>query len=191
MKQDHGPTQGIEPLNAANAHSANLPVAIRKCLAQGQRDGILSDTMRPSEIDAIAVTKGPGMGASLSQGLGNAKLLSTLWNRPIIYVHHMVAHTLTPFLSASTTIKMPFPVLLLSGGHTQLVLCQSPTQFKILANSGDDSIGEAFDKVARFLKVEFDWSKTSPGAALEAFASSRGAEKYKVPVPFRKRPGFS
>jgi len=134
---------------------------------------------------------GPGMAASLSQGLSNAKLLSTLWNRPLIHVHHMVAHTLTPFLSAERRIQMPFLVLLLSGGHTQLVLCQSPEKFKILATSNDDSIGDAFDKVARMLQIEFDWALTSPGAALEDFARPAGSERYKLPISFTNRAEFS
>lgn len=86
---------------------------------------------------------------------------------------------------------MPFLVLLLSGGHTQLVLCKSPTQLKILANSNDDSIGDAFDKVARMLKIDFDWAKTAPGAALEAFATVEGSEQYDLPIPFRKKAEFS
>ncbi|UZJ55016.1 hypothetical protein CBS101457_004336 [Exobasidium rhododendri] len=178
-------------MNAANAHSANLPLAIQECLARGEEEAILSSAMMPMEIDAIAVTKGPGMGASLSQGLSSAKLLSTLWDKPLIYVHHMVAHTLTPFLSASTIIKMPFLVLLLSGGHTQLVLCRTPTDFTVLATCNDDAIGDAFDKVARYLQIEFEWSQTSPGAALEAFASTERAGKYSLPVPFRKSANFS
>jgi N6-L-threonylcarbamoyladenine synthase len=178
-------------MNAANAHSANIPVAILDSLNKGQQSGVLKDASKAIEIDAIAVTRGPGMNASLSQGLSNAKLLSTLWNRPLIYVHHMVAHTLTPFLSADKPLKMPFLVLLLSGGHTQLVLCKSPTQLKILANSYDDSIGDAFDKAARALDIDFDWTKSAPGAALETFATEQGSEQYTLPVPFRKKPEFS
>jgi N6-L-threonylcarbamoyladenine synthase len=191
LKQDHGITKGIEPLNAANAHSANLPLAIRESLVKGQESGVIQDADQPVEIDAIAVTRGPGMNACLSQGLSNAKLLSTLWTRPLLYVHHMVAHTLTPFLSSDSVIKMPFLVLLLSGGHTQLVLCLSPTQFKILATTQDDSIGDAFDKVARMLQIEFNWATTSPGSALESFASPTRSEEYKLPVSFRNKAEFS
>ena len=193
-KQDHGLTHGIEPLNAANGHSANLPLAIHASLAQGEASGMIADAARPSEIDAVAVTSGPGMRASLSQGLSCAKLLSVLWDRPLIHVHHMVAHTLTPFLSAAATdraIEMPFLVLLLSGGHTQLVLCQSPRHFTILATSHDDSIGDAFDKVARMLQINVDWANTSPGAALERFATPTGADAFTLPVPLRKKPEFS
>lgn len=103
----------------------------------------------------------------------------------------MVAHTLTPFLTADKPLQMPFLVLLLSGGHTQLVLCKSPTQLKILANSFDDSIGDAFDKVARMLSIDFDWTKTAPGAALEDFASEEGSSQYTLPIPFRRKAEFS
>lgn len=191
LKQDHSLTKGIEPMNAANAHSANIPLAIMNSLKSGEEKGILQEAIKPIEIDAIAVTRGPGMGSSLSQGLSTAKLLSTLWNRPLLYVHHMIAHALTPFLSADKPLRMPFLVLLLSGGHTQLVLCRSSTQLKILATSHDDSIGNTFDKVARMLQISFDWAKTSPGAALEAFANSKDSEQFKLPVPFRNKAEFS
>lgn len=192
MKQDHGITRGIEPLNAANAHSAKIPLAIRQCLLEGIQDGVIKDHCLPVEIDAIAVTQGPGMAASLAQGMSNAKLLSTLWSKPLIYTHHMVAHTLTPYMVKDVTpIKMPFLVFLLSGGHTQLVLCKSPQELQILATSKDDSIGDAFDKVARMLEIQFDWSKTSPGAALESFASHSEDNRFKLPIPFRNEPAFS
>lgn len=199
LKQDHGATRGIEPLAAANGHAANLPTAIAKALQEGHRQGLLANTSLPEEIDAIAVTQGPGMAACLTQGLSMAKLLSALWDRPLVYVHHMVAHTLTPLLtehddspgdtSDSRPIRAPFLVFLLSGGHTQLVLCESFSQFRILAATRDNSIGDAFDKAARAFNIAFDWSSTAPGAALESFA--RPGESFDFPVPVRGRAEFS
>lgn len=193
-KQDHTITKGIEPLTAAHNHSANVPMAILKALKKGKEEGIIRNIRSPDEIDAIAVTQGPGMASSLAQGLANAKLLSCLWEKPLIYCHHMVAHTVTPFLTnpvESEPIRFPFLVLLVSGGHTQLVLCTSFTKFKILAATTDDSIGDALDKGARELDVPFDWSKTAPGAALEKFANVMGSERFPMPVAVRGKAQFS
>lgn len=191
-KQDHGATKGIEPLTAAQGHAANLPLTIREALRKGHEQGILRDVDKPTEIDAIAVTQGPGMTSCLVAGLCNAKLLSTLWDRPLIYVHHMVAHALTALMTSGLAeIRLPFLVLLLSGGHTQLVLCRSVTQFHILATTTDDSIGDAFDKAARALQIDFDWAQTAPGAALERFARPDGAERFPLPVAVQHMLRFS
>ncbi|MCO5598785.1 hypothetical protein L7F22_052884 [Adiantum nelumboides] len=193
-KQDHTITKGIEPLTAAHNHSAGIPIAIKDALKKGKEQGIIQDISNPEEIDGIAVTQGPGMASCLMQGLSNAKLLSTLWEKPLIYCHHMVAHTLTPLLTNpvnSEPIRLPFLVLLLSGGHTQLVLCESYTEFKILVATTDNSIGDALDKGARELDVPLDWATTAPGAALEKFADPTGSDQFPMPVPVRGLPQFS
>lgn len=193
-KQDHTITKGIEPLKATHNHSAELPIAIRDALQKGKEQGIIQDPFKPDEIDGIAVTQGPGMASCLMQGLSSAKLLSTLWQKPLIYCHHMVAHTLTPLLTNPVEcepIRLPFLVLLLSGGHTQLVLCTSFTEFKILAATTDNSIGDALDKGARELNVPFDWATTAPGAALERFADAAGSENFPMPTPVRGKAEFS
>lgn len=192
-KQDHGLTRGIEPLAAANRHSARLPLAIREALEQGHAAGLLRDVAQPTEIDAIAVTQGPGMAGCLAQGLTSAKLLSALWKRPLLHVHHMVAHTLTPLMTSDAPpVRFPFLVVLLSGGHTQVVLCSSPRAYRILSATTDNSIGDAFDKVARTLEIPFDWATTAPGAALEAFARPiHPPSAYRLPVPLKGKPQFS
>ncbi|PWN35887.1 peptidase M22, glycoprotease [Meira miltonrushii] len=193
-KQDHTITKGIEPLKATHSHSAELPIAIRDALQKAKEQGVIRDPCKPEEIDGIAVTQGPGMASCLMQGLTNAKLLSTLWEKPLIYCHHMVAHTLTPLLTNPVEcepIRLPFLVLLLSGGHTQLVLCSSYTEFKILAATTDTSIGDALDKGARELNVPFDWATTAPGAALERFADVTGSDQFPMPIPVRGKAEFS
>lgn len=191
-KQDHSKTKGIEPLVAANSHAHRIPLAIRDILERGHKRGLLKNSSLPVEIDAVAVTQGPGMAACLAQGLANAKLLATLWNKPLLYTHHMVAHTLTPLMTSTTPLKFPFLVVLLSGGHTQVVLSSSLTEYKILATTTDNSIGDAFDKVARMLSIDFDWAKTAPGAALEHFARvPPDCKKRKLPIPLKGKSQFS
>ncbi|CAO1618087.1 unnamed protein product [Parajaminaea phylloscopi] len=172
-RQDHGERKGIEPLVAQHYHMTALPQVIAKCLRQG---GVSSDG---KEIDAIAVTQGPGMPGCLGVGLTAAKTLAAVWDKPLIPVHHMEAHALTPFLTQAdsngdgqeTRLAFPFLTLLVSGGHTMLVLARGVGRYKILVNCSDDSIGDAFDKTARVLGLVTDWTKESPGATLEAFAA--------------------
>lgn len=175
LRQDHSLTQGIHPIKAQHAHMAAMPLALLQCLSEGNisRDG--------REIDAIAVTQGPGMAGCLSVGLATAKTLAALWRKPLIPIHHMEAHALTPFLSEDPqdelvapelALVFPFLTLLLSGGHTMLALVRGVGEYKILATTGDESLGDSFDKVAKLLEIPTDWMKRSPGASLEAFAAA-------------------
>jgi len=180
--QDHSATGGIHPYSATLAHAANLPRTIAKALSDA------SVSPDGSGIDAIAVTQGPGMASSLGVGLTAAKTLAAIWNKDLIYVHHMAAHALTPLLTEEHPPQFPFLTLLVSGGHTMLVLAHSPTQYQLLASTSDDSIGDAFDKVARALNISWGGQTgwTNPGAALEYFASEGDSDSHSImpfPVP--------
>ncbi|CDS00627.1 related to probable O-sialoglycoprotein endopeptidase [Sporisorium scitamineum] len=179
-KQDHSSTGGIHPFSAALGHHANLPSTIAAAVEQAN--------ITTSDFDAIAVTQGPGMASSLGVGLSAAKTLSAVLHRPLIYVHHMQAHALTPLLTEADPPKFPFLVLLVSGGHTMLVLARSATEFSILATTKDDSIGDAFDKVARDLGIP--WT-SAPGAALEALATQSTKQGPVFPTPCKGQPLFS
>ncbi|TKY90843.1 hypothetical protein EX895_000841 [Sporisorium graminicola] len=181
-KQDHSSTGGIHPLSAALGHHANLPATIATAIEQAR--------IAASELDAIAVTQGPGMASCLGVGLSAAKTLSAVLRKPLIYVHHMQAHALTPLLTETHPPTFPFLVLLVSGGHTMLVLARSVTEFRILATTKDDSIGDAFDKVARDLGIP--WT-SAPGAALEALAARSATEGEDIvfPIPCKGQPLFS
>lgn len=180
-KQDHSSTGGIHPLSAALGHHANLPSTIAAALSTAN--------VEPGELDAIAVTQGPGMASSLGVGLSAAKTLAAVLRKPLMYVHHMQAHALTPLLTEPTPPRFPFLVLLVSGGHTMLVLATSVTEFRTLATTTDDSIGDAFDKVARDLGIP--WT-SAPGAVLEALAARAPPTRdVTFPVPCRGQPLFS
>ncbi|GAA5910968.1 putative N(6)-L-threonylcarbamoyladenine synthase [Sporobolomyces salmoneus] len=200
LKQNkiHESFGGIHPLHAQEAHQRNLPLAIKLALEEAK--------VKIDDLDAIAFTRGPGMYGCLSVCAGAAKALAAASGKPLIGVHHMQAHALTPFLTASPTSPapvFPFLTLLLSGGHTLLLLCTSPNQFRILATTHDESIGQSFDKAARDLEIPWELGKGSPGAALESFAftplpdsptpSSTHQEvtNYDFPIPFRNQLSFS
>lgn len=135
IRQDHSSTGGIHPLNASVAHGINVPRAISQALEEA--------AVSASDVDAIAVTQGPGMMQSLSNGMVAAKTLASVLGKPLIYVHHMVAHALTPFLTEPVERQPAFPflTLLVSGGHTMLVLASGVDSYRILATTTDDSIG--------------------------------------------------
>ncbi|KAK0522802.1 Mitochondrial tRNAs modification protein [Tilletia horrida] len=169
--QDHSSTGGIHPYNATLSHAANLPGTIARALSDA---GIGPDGR---EIDAIAVTQGPGMASSLGVGLTAAKTLAAAWNKDIIYVHHMAAHALTPLLTESEPPQFPFLTLLVSGGHTMLVLAHSPTQYRLLASTSDDSIGSGVkSSVLRYIETCLsDPTSTAPShrrAVARAFQSA-------------------
>ncbi|BGP45843.1 Mitochondrial tRNAs modification protein [Rhodotorula kratochvilovae] len=187
---------GIHPMHAQEAHQANMPLAIARALKEA---GVTLD-----ELDGIAATRGPGMYGCLSVCLGAAKALAAATGKPLLGVHHMQAHALTPFLTAtpntsSPAPEFPFLTLLLSGGHTLLLLASSPSRFRILASTADESIGASLDKAARDLAIPWVLGAGSPGAALEAFAfppsgatpsPSPGPEPHFA-IPFPREMSFS
>lgn len=144
---------GIQPLHAQQAHQRNMPLAIEQALSQAG--------VGLKNLHGIAFTRGPGMYGCLSQCGGAAKALAAATGLPLLGVHHMVrtgcrlplryladgsdvqqqAHALTPFLTETTPPTFPFLTLLLSGGHTLLLLARSESNFKILATTQDESIG--------------------------------------------------
>src|ERR1700722_3230838 len=112
------------------------------------------------------------MGGCLSVGSNAAKTLAAALGKPLVGVHHMQAHALTPFLTKPTADlpQSPFLTLLVSGGHTLVLLAVSLTSFRILATTVDESVGRVFDKVSRMLNIS--WSEIGPGAALEQFCAA-------------------
>ncbi|KAJ8073699.1 Mitochondrial tRNAs modification protein [Marasmius tenuissimus] len=170
---------GIHPAVAILAHQRNMPIAIKRALEEAQMD--------VKDVDGIAFTRGPGIPGCLAVGCNSAKALAAALDKPLVGVHHMQAHALTPILtsppSSPSPLKFPFLTLLASGGHTLLLLSRSPTHFQILATTLDESIGRTIDKVARILQVP-RWAEIGPGAALEAFC--RG----NTPTPTLLPPDF-
>ncbi|XAO24879.1 hypothetical protein I312_103688 [Cryptococcus bacillisporus CA1280] len=171
---------GIHPLEAQVAHSTNIPRALTLCLQDAkQTHGLTWD-----DIDAVAYTRGPGMRGCLSVGEGAARGLAAGLGKKLVGVHHMQAHALTPLLtSGSSSPKFPFLILLLSGGHTQLVLAEGLFKFKILLDTLDSKIGDVFEKSARLLSLPSSALK-APGAILEHYAFLPALAPYDThPLP--------
>ncbi|CAH1762035.1 19395_t:CDS:2 [Entrophospora sp. SA101] len=177
----HEPNGGIVPNLAMASHQQNLPLVVREALDKSNLDLI-------RDIDVIAVTRGPGLPACLGIGLSAAKTLAAALWKPLIGVHHMEAHALTARLTSpgSELLQFPFLTLLISGGHTLILVTHNVNQYTQLGTTLDDSIGEAFDKTSRLLGIP--WVKGrrgGPGAALEQLALEGDPKKYSVTIPMR------
>ena len=147
----HAKWGGVVPSLAKREHLKNLPIVLRKSLLKA---GIKN---AKKEIDLIAVTQGPGLEPALWTGINFAKELAVLWNKPLVPINHMEGHLFSVFLKENREENFGFPaiVLLASGGHTQLILVKDWFKYKILGETRDDAVGEAFDKVARMLKLGY------------------------------------
>ena len=157
----------------------------------GQFVDILPEINTP-EIDAIAVTQGPGLEPALWVGINFAKALAMIWKKPVIPVNHMEGHLLAPLLKktaegGTAVAHDAFPAigLLVSGGHTELVLMDDWRSYKVLGATRDDAVGEAFDKVARILGLPYPGG---PEIAALALAGHSGV--YALPRPMLRSPDY-
>jgi len=160
---------GVYPILAKREHQKNLPVVLEKALKK---------TKKP-KIDLIAVTVGPGLEPCLWVGVNFAKNLAQDWNLPIVPVNHIEAHILVnfQFSPAVSGIQKIFPAvcLVVSGGHTQLILMKDFGKYKILGETRDDAAGECFDKIARILGLGY------PGGPAIAAAAAK-ITNYKLQI---------
>ncbi len=145
---------GVFPALAKREHIKALPLLLAKTLKKAKLD------KKDKPVDLIAVTSGPGLEPALWTGIVFAKELAQKWKVPLVPVNHMEGHILSVFGKQNgkfTVPKMKFPVLslLVSGGHTELVLVKDWMKYKILGETLDDAAGEAFDKVARMLGLPY------------------------------------
>ncbi|OGI94255.1 tRNA (adenosine(37)-N6)-threonylcarbamoyltransferase complex transferase subunit TsaD [Candidatus Nomurabacteria bacterium RIFCSPLOWO2_01_FULL_40_18] len=154
----HIPYGGVYPVLAKREHAKNLPIILEASLKQAKLD------KKDKPVDAIAVTYGPGLEMCLWEGISFAQNLAKKWNVPLIPVNHMEGHMVSVFGKDKNDhqgkfkipkIKIPILSLLVSGGHTQLVLSKKWMQYEIIGQTLDDAVGEAFDKVARMLDLPY------------------------------------
>jgi len=143
---------GVVPELASRAHMQHIVPVVNSALVQAFPD--LNRQVALQQIDAIAFTAAPGLIGSLLVGAQFAKSLALSLQKPLLAVHHMQAHVLANLL-APTPPSFPFLCLTVSGGHTQLVLAQSPLQLEIIGETIDDAAGEAFDKIAKLLGLPY------------------------------------
>ncbi|MFH1461057.1 MAG: tRNA (adenosine(37)-N6)-threonylcarbamoyltransferase complex transferase subunit TsaD [Patescibacteria group bacterium] len=140
----HAPFGGIVPNLAARAHLKNIEPCLKQALKQAGHP----------KIDLIAVTKGPGLIPSLLVGVNFAKALAYQWQKPIMGINHIEGHIYANWLKPGT-LNFPALCLVVSGGHTQLVLMKGHSKYQLLGETRDDAAGEAFDKVAKLLNLGY------------------------------------
>jgi N6-L-threonylcarbamoyladenine synthase len=166
MHKDYG---GVVPELASRDHIRRLIPLMNETFAQAG--------VEMSDVDAIAVTTGPGLPGALMAGCAFAYSLAMGLNLPVIPVHHLEGHLLSPLLSANPP-AFPFTALLVSGGHSQLMGVEGLGKYKLLGETLDDAAGEAFDKTAKMIGLPYPG-----GPALSKLAESGNPERFKLPRP--------
>ncbi len=175
----HAPFGGVVPEIAGRAHVERIVPVIREALAQAGLD------RRGQDVDAVACTVGPGLIGALLVGVSAAKSLAWSWGVPFLGVNHLEGHLASPFLEAAPDVEpaLPLLTLLVSGGHTLLVLMHSATSYEVLGSTIDDAAGEAYDKVARMLKLGYPG-----GPAIDRLSVHGNAAAFTFPRALRDRP---
>ena len=165
---------GVVPELAARSHIQKIDLIVKKAINKSGK--------KIDEIDAIASTAGPGLIVCLSVGLSFGKTFALTTNKPFIAVNHLEGHALSPKLNSK--IDYPYLLLLISGGHSQYLSVQSIGKYKRLGTTIDDALGEAFDKTAKLLEIEFPG-----GREIEVLAEKGNPEKFKLPKPIINKGG--
>jgi N6-L-threonylcarbamoyladenine synthase len=151
-QQIHLKYGGVVPELASRAHMENIVPVVDEALKKAFPD--VAHPERLSALDAIAFTQAPGLIGSLLVGAQFAKSLALSLQKPLIAVHHMQAHVLANLIDEPRP-SFPFLCLTVSGGHTQIVLCESPLKMKVIGETIDDAAGEAFDKISKLLGLPY------------------------------------
>ncbi|MBO9476193.1 tRNA (adenosine(37)-N6)-threonylcarbamoyltransferase complex transferase subunit TsaD [Shimia sp. R11_0] len=170
----HAPYGGVVPEIAARAHAEKIDLSIEEALA--------SSGVPLKEVDAIAVTSGPGLIGGVISGVMCAKGLSASLGVPLIGVNHLAGHALTPRLTDQ--VAFPYLMLLVSGGHCQFLIAHSAEKFTRLGGTIDDAPGEAFDKTARLLGLP-----QPGGPSVQSEATKGDPKRFRFPRPLLDRPG--
>lgn len=173
----HSQTGGIIPEIAAREQIKFIIPVINQALKEAH----ISDNN--PEIDAIAVTYGPGLIGSLLVGVETAKTLSLLWNKPLIPVNHLYGHIYANWIQNTknkreTTIKLPALALVVSGGHTDLVMIKNHSTLEVIGGTRDDAAGEAFDKIGRLLGLSYP-----AGPTISKLAKKGNPNRFILPRP--------
>ncbi len=178
---------GVVPEIAGRAHVEQMVPVIAEALVSAGAEG--------ADLDAVAATTGPGLAGSLLIGVSAAKALSLVWDVPFVSVNHLEAHLYASFLE-EPDLELPLVVLLVSGGHTMLVLMEDHCRYRLLGSTLDDAAGEAFDKVARYLGLGYPGGPAIDELAVEgdpsAFAYPRSlVQENPSTLPEDRRFAFS
>ena len=165
---------GVVPELAARSHIEKIDLITKKAIDESN--------IKLEEIDAVAATAGPGLIVCLSVGLSFGKTIASSLNKPFIAVNHLEGHALSPKLNSR--LDYPYLLLLISGGHTQFLSVQGLGKYKRLGTTIDDAVGEAFDKIAKLIGIEFPG-----GPQIEEYAKKGDPKKYLLPKPIINKGG--
>ena len=165
---------GVVPELAARSHLEKIDWIVKKAIDDSK--------IKINDIDAVASTAGPGLIVCLSVGLSFGKTLAASLNKPFIAVNHLEGHALSPKLNSN--LNYPYLLLLISGGHSQYLSVKNLSEYKRLGTTIDDAIGEAFDKTAKLLGIEFPG-----GPQIEVLAKNGDPNKYELPKPILNKGG--
>ncbi|GAA5216944.1 tRNA (adenosine(37)-N6)-threonylcarbamoyltransferase complex transferase subunit TsaD [Corallincola platygyrae] len=172
----HADYGGVVPELASRDHVRKIIPLIREAMAEAN--------CKPDDIDGVAFTRGPGLVGALLVGATVGRSLAYSWGVPAVGVHHLEGHLLAPMLEENVP-EFPFVALLVSGGHTQLIRVDGIGSYELLGESIDDAAGEAFDKTAKLLGLDY------PGGPLLAKMAEQGTPgRFKFPRPMTDRPGL-
>jgi len=172
----HADYGGVVPELASRDHVRKVVPLIQKAMADANTTA--------QDLDGIAFTQGPGLVGALLVGSSVGRSLAYAWDIPAVGVHHMEGHLLAPMLEDDVP-EFPFVALLVSGGHSMLVKVEGIGEYEVLGESIDDAAGEAFDKTAKLLGLDY------PGGPLLAKLAEQGEPgHYKFPRPMTDRPGL-
>ena len=158
---------GVVPEIASREHVKNITLVIEECLRKAN--------MKMEDMDAIAVTYGPGLIGSLLIGVEAAKALAYAYNKPLVPVNHITGHIYANNLVED--MKFPLIALVISGGHTELIYMKEHYSFEKLGQTLDDAVGECYDKIARIIDVPY------PGGPTVDKWAHEGQDTYKLPIP--------
>jgi N6-L-threonylcarbamoyladenine synthase len=170
----HRPYGGVVPEMACREHLRNLPLLVPQVMKQAN--------LPLEAIDAVAATEGPGLASSLLIGHSYARALAVALSKPVVGVNHLEGHLYSPFISNRRAVEFPFIGLIVSGGHTLLVHVLGWDRYIKLGATVDDAAGEAFDKVAKLLGLEYPG-----GPEIEKMAREGNPEAYGLPRSFPER----
>ena len=165
---------GVVPELAARSHVEKIDLITKKAIEESN--------IKIQDIDAVATTAGPGLVVCLSVGLSFGKTIAQSLKKPFIAVNHLEGHALSPKLNSK--IDYPYLLLLISGGHSQFLSVEGLGKYKRLGTTIDDAVGEAFDKTAKLLGIEFPG-----GPRIEEYAKKGNPNKYELPKPIINKGG--
>lgn len=179
----HAPYGGVVPEIASRAHMENIIPVIQRALEEAKVEG--------KDLDAIAVTTGPGLITSLMVGVDTAKTLAYAWGKPILGVNHIEGHIYSVGIrnlefGIRKNIELPAVCLTVSGGHTMLVLVKEWGSYEVIGETIDDACGEAFDKVAKLLGLGYPG-----GPIVEKLARGGGRQAFSFPRPILNQGNFN